>query len=138
VPSLVVDASVAAGWFIGDEASPYTEADIAAVYGGGALVPALWPYEVTNMLVTAERRGRISPTDVSAALDSIAALPLDVHPAEPMRATRTLARIAREQGLTAYDASYLELAMRTRSALATLDAALERAAHRAGVSIFPG
>lgn len=136
--SLVLDPSVVAGWFIGDESSSFTEAALAAVAAGGALVPGLWPYEVTNMFLMAERRGRISSEDVSLALESLAALPIDVRPTSATRDTAALARIAREYRLSAYDASYLEVALRSRSSLATLDLALRRAAERAGVGLFSG
>ena len=136
--SLVLDPSVVAGWFIGDESSSFTQAALAAVAASGALVPSLWPYEVTNMLLMAERRGRISTEDVSLALESLAALPIHVRPTSVTRDTAALARIAREYRLSAYDASYLEVALRSRSILATLDLALRRAAERAGVGLFSG
>ena len=136
--SLVLDPSVVAGWFIGDESSSFTQAALAAVAASGALVPSLWPYEVTNMLLMAERRGRISTEDVSLALESLAALPIHVRPTSVMRDTAAFARIAREYRLSAYDASYLEVAVRSRSILATLDLALRRAAERAGVGLFSG
>ena len=136
--SLVLDPSVVAGWFIGDESSSFTQAALAAVAASGALVPSLWPYEVTNMFLMAERRGRISAEDVSLALESLAALPIDVRPTSATRDTAALVRIAREYRLSAYDASYLEVALRSRSSLATLDLALRRAAERAGVGLFSG
>jgi len=134
--SLVLDPSVVAGWFIGDESSSFTEAALSAVAASGALVPSLWPCEVTNMFLMAERRGRISTEDVALALESLAALSIDVRPTSATRDPAALARIAREYRLSAYDASYLEVALRSRSSLATLDLALRRAAERAGVGLF--
>jgi predicted nucleic acid-binding protein len=134
--SLVLDPSVVAGWYIGDESSPYTQAARATVAAAGALVPSLWPYEVTNLFLMAERRGRVTAADVSLALESLAAMPIHVRPAMATPATAGLARIAREYGLSAYDASYLDTAVRTGSSLATLDQALRRAADRAGVQLF--
>ena len=136
--SLVLDPSVVAGWFIGDESSSFTRAALSAVAASGALVPSLWPYEVTNMFLLAERRGRISTEDVALALESLAALPIDVRPTSATRDPAALARIAGEYRLSAYDASYLEVALRSRSSLATLDLALRRAAERAGVGLFSG
>ena len=134
--SLVLDPSVVAGWYIGDESSPYTQAARAAVVADGALVPSLWPYEVTNLFLMAERRGRMSVEDMSLALESLAAMPIDVRPAMTASATSGLARLAREHHLGAYDAAYLDTAVRTGSGLATLDRALGRAAERAGVPLF--
>lgn len=134
--SLVLDPSVVAGWYIGDESSPYTSAALATVASEGALVPSLWPYEVANMFLMAERRGRMSTDDVSLAVQTLAAMPIDVRPAVPTGAMLGLTRIARDHRLSAYDASYLELAVRTRSSIATLDLALRRAAERAEVALF--
>ena len=134
--SLVLDPSVVAGWYIGDESSPYTQAARAAVAAAGAVVPSLWPYEVTNLFLMAERRGRIGADDVSLALESLAVMPIDVRPAMASSATAGLARIAREYRLSAYDASYLDTAARTGASLATLDGALRQAAERAGLALF--
>ena len=134
--SLVLDPSVVAGWFLGDESSSFTRAALSAVVASGALVPSLWPYEVTSMFLAAERRGRISTEDVSLALESLAALPIEVRPTSATRDPAALAPIAREYRLSAYDASYREVALRSRSSLATLDLALRRAAERAGVGLF--
>ena len=135
--SIVLDSSVVAAWYIGAESSPYALAVRAAVAVEGALVPSLWPYEVTNMLLVAERRGRISAADVPQALNALAALPIDVRPAMSRHAATGLARIASDYRLSAYDASYLDTAVRTGSSLATLDHALTRAARRAGIPLFP-
>lgn len=134
--TLVLDPSVVAGWFIADESSPYALAARTAVAAEGALVPSLWPYEVTNMFLMAERRGRISEDDVALALESLAAMPIDLRPATTMPDALGLTVLARQHRLSAYDASYLETAVRTRSRLATLDRDLRRAAERAGVALF--
>jgi predicted nucleic acid-binding protein len=134
--SLVLDPSVVAGWFIGDESTSLTNAALSVVAASGALVPSLWPYEVTDMFLMAERRGRISSKDVSSALEALAALPIDLRPTSSTRDPAALARVAREFRLSAYDAAYLDLAVRTRSSLATLDGPLREAAVRAGVPIF--
>jgi predicted nucleic acid-binding protein len=138
VPGLVVDASVAGGWFIGDESSSYTEAALAVVADNGALVPGIWPFEIANMLAVAERRERATAEDVSEALRLLSALPVAIDSPHAMSALPRLSRLARDHGLTAYDASYLDLALRTGSVLATRDAELQRAAPQAGVTLFAG
>lgn len=135
---LVVDASVAGGWFIGDESSSYTDAALAVVADSGAHAPGIWPYEIANMLAVAERRERATPQDVSEALRLLSALPVAIDSPHAMSALPRLLRLARDYGLTAYDAAYLDLALRTGSALATRDAELRRAAEQAGVSLFVG
>lgn len=137
-PGLVIDASVSGGWLFGDEVSAYADAVLSTVTDTGAMAPCLWPYEIANMLAQAERRGRMTVDEVSQAARWIEALRVEVEPAHPTRALPVLTRTAREHGLSAYDASYLDLAVRTRSSLATLDATLRQAAARAGVPIFDG
>ena len=134
--ALVIDASVVGSWFFRDEVSSLADAALRAASDGGVAVPSVWPYEVANMFATAERRGRIDAEDVATALMAIRALPVDVHQPHAARALPGLVLVAREYRLTAYAAAYLELATRTRSALATLDSALGQAATRAGVPLL--
>lgn len=134
VPSgaFVVDASVAAAWFLPDEATPYTEAALTATAGGQVWVPALWRLEIGNLLLGAERR-RLITSGKRAELVAIAAtvrLQVDREPVDMVE----LDALAARHGLTTYDASYLELAQRRRLPLATLDRALLAAMPSAGVT----
>jgi hypothetical protein len=54
----VLDCSVTLAWFFKDEADPYAKAVRKALIDVGAVVPALWPLEVPNVLVLGERRRR--------------------------------------------------------------------------------
>jgi predicted nucleic acid-binding protein len=135
--SLVVDCSVAVAWCIDDEASPETDALLERVRDEGVVVPALWHLEFANVLLQAERRGRLSVRDVAARLAVLDALPI-VTDGEVLGRVRGAAlALARAEGLTAYDAAYLELALRTGADLATRDAALARAARRVGAVVVP-
>ncbi|HMW24091.1 MAG TPA: type II toxin-antitoxin system VapC family toxin [Burkholderiaceae bacterium] len=128
----VVDASVAAAWFLPDEATPFTEAALNATAGGGVWVPALWRLEIGNLLLGAERRRRIT-SDKRVELVALAAavrLQVDREPVDMV----ALDALAARHGLTTYDASYLELALRRRLPLATLDKALLAAMLSAGVA----
>ncbi|MDW7711469.1 MAG: type II toxin-antitoxin system VapC family toxin [Deferrisomatales bacterium] len=131
----VVDASVSAAWCLKDETNAAADSVLMSLAGGG-VVPALWVCEMGNILVTAERRGRISSADGRRAVELLGRLPLRIDPAtvDTMRRVQTTAR---EYGITAYDASYLELAVRSGQALATFDADLAHAARRAGVRLMP-
>lgn len=131
----VLDASVAAAWCFEDETSSFTEGVLDDVVRHGALVPALWTFEMANVLAMAERRGRIDEARVSKFLSALLALPLHVDRTEPSSLMPALVRVARAQQLSAYDAAYLELAMRTGSPLATQDASLRSAAERVGVPL---
>ena len=100
-------------------------------------MPGLWRLEVGNVLLEAERRGRISARDVAQRLDLIAALPISVDPETADRAWRDRLSLARAERLTVYDAAYLELAVRRDLPLLTLDHDLARAALRKGVAVLP-
>jgi predicted nucleic acid-binding protein len=137
VSRLVVDCSVTGAWCLQDEHNAPADRLLATVAAHGGVVPALWPAEMANLLVMAERRGRIAPTDAERAVALLRRLPLAIDPAdgETLGRTRTLAR---EHDLTAYDAWYLEVALRLALPLATFDGALAAAAERAGLEVATG
>ncbi len=131
---LVVDCSVTAAWCLRDENSAAADRVLGEVVARGGVVPGLWAVEMANILVVAERRGRITSADAERAVDVLGRLPITIEPtdAATMRLTRA---VAREHGLTAYDGWYLDLAIRRALPLATFDGALRRAAERAGVDL---
>jgi len=133
---VVVDASVAASWCFEDETSPFTESVLDHVTQNGARVPALWLFEMSNVLAVAERRGRIDVEQVTRFQEALLALPVLIDRVEERALVPALIRIARAHSLTAHDASYLELAMRSGLPLATRDGALRAAAERVGVTLF--
>ena len=134
----VLDASVALAWGLEDESNPYTDAVLDALESGEALVPCVWPLEVSNALLVAERRGRITQATVAGFLEYLRALPIVVEQPVPDRVFSEILLLAREQGLSVYDAAYLHLALCRGLPLATQDQALRRAAARCGVEIFRG
>ena len=131
--NFVLDASVAMAWCFADEASEYADSVLERLLHGEAVVPALWPIEVTNVLSVAARRDRMSSADVAQAFSLLQALPIVVEPMERRRAFESVATLANEHALTTYDADYLELARRRGIPLATLDEALQAAAEAEGV-----
>ena len=133
----VVDCSVAVAWLFEDEVTPATDALLERLKDGGAMVPGLWRLELGNVLAGAERRGRISRSQVAAYIDLLDRLPIVTDGETENRAFRETLLLARQQGLTTYDACYLELAMRRGLELATLDKALVRAARRVEVETLP-
>ena len=133
----VIDSSIALTWCFEDEASAETDALFERVRDEGAVVPGLWRLELGNVLLQAERRGRISAGDVAARLDLIAELPISVDPETADRAWRDILTLARAERLTVYDAAYLELAARRGFPLLTLDDDLAQAALRLGVVVLP-
>lgn len=129
--AFVVDASVSAAWILPDEATPFTAAALRATAAGDVWVPVLWGLEMANLLQSAQRRRRIGAAKRAELAAGLAALRLQVC-REPV-ALVTLDALAAEHGLTAYEACYLELALRRRLPLATLDDDLLAAMQRCGV-----
>lgn len=133
----VSDSSLTMAWYLEDEHEEYADAVHVALIGGvEAVVPPLWPYEVANGLRMAERRGRITPEETHRALALLEPLPIHVETTAHERARREVLDLARREGLTCYDAAYLELAIRHGLPLATLDEQLKEAAARVGVPEF--
>ncbi|HEX3573983.1 MAG TPA: type II toxin-antitoxin system VapC family toxin [Rhodopila sp.] len=129
----VLDASVSACWAFDDE--QHTIADAALDLSGieEIFVPSLWWFEIRNLLIVAERRKRLAVATTNVFLRSMQRLNLSIDRA-PEEAE--VLRLARRHGLTVYDSGYLELAMRERLPLATLDRKLAAAAENEGVNLI--
>lgn len=132
--AFVLDCSVSASWFLKDETNPSADRILTLLKDRRALVPALWPAEMANVFLTAERRKRIQAAAVARAMELLAGMPIDVD-AWSTGAVVDLQRIGRMFDLSAYDAAYLELAQRSGLALATLDGRLRVAARDSGVEL---
>lgn len=132
--AFVIDASTALSWCFEDESVAATDELIDIVAAEGAIAPGIWPLEVGNGLMVAERRRRIKPADSAAFIAMIDLLPIAIDASTAARALHETLILARDNKLSVYDAAYLELAMRTGKPLATRDQALGRAARRVGVS----
>ncbi len=133
--TFVLDCSVTMAWVFPDEATEETARLRDALREGRAFVPALWPIEVANVLLVATRRGRIAETDWPRIWRNLEALPITIEPVSTSRIRGTVLDHASVHGLSVYDATYLELAIRMRLPLATLDRALADAARAAGLEV---
>jgi predicted nucleic acid-binding protein len=131
--AFVVDASISAAWFLPDEATPATEASLRATATHEVWVPSIWLLEVGNLLLSAQRRKRITPEKRRELAAAAAALRIKVD-REPVAIT-ALDELAAQHGLSAYDAAYLELALRRGLPLATQDTALSAAMTKAGIAV---
>jgi predicted nucleic acid-binding protein len=133
---MVVDASIALAWCFEDETSPSADEVLAMLPDDEAVAPSIWPLEIANALRSAERRGRIDEADIPSVTRLLTALPIRV---ETLGLERTLADVlplARATQLSAYDAAYVDLALRTGFPLATADDFLAQAAVAAGASLM--
>ena len=131
--AFVLDASVTVSWALQDEEEPVAVAVQAMAATQTAHVPAIWWFEVRNVLLVNERRRRLTARDTSIFLGALgrAKFQVDQRPVEA-----SILALARSHRLTVYDAAYLELAMRKVLPLATLDRALAHAARAEGVALL--
>jgi predicted nucleic acid-binding protein len=133
---IVIDASVALAWCFPDEATDYADGVLVALDGRTAMVPAIWSLEITNALLVGERRKRIRQPEVRRFVELLKGLSI-LEDGQPFADTvSNILPLAREHDLSAYDAAYLDVAVRHGAPLATLDKALQKAGRAAGVKIF--
>ena len=133
----VIDASVALAWCFDDEATEATRTLLDRFEDERAEVPSLWHLELANALAMSERKGRITPARASEFIALTDGLPIVIDERTPNFALSSVLELSRRQQLSAYDASYLELAMRRGVPLATKDDDLARAANHMGVTLLP-
>jgi predicted nucleic acid-binding protein len=134
--SIVIDSSIALAWCFSDESSPLADAVMRSLRQQEAWVPALWPLEVANILAISERRGRVTLAETEQFLSILESLPIRVEPVDRNIVFDRVLTLARNHKITVYDASYLELAERLSSPLATLDKLLIQAAQKDGISLY--
>lgn len=126
-------------WCFADEADDLTAYALERCKSDLALVPGLWLLEVVNVLLVAERRGRIETAGSMRFLELLRGLPIDVERDSQFEEGGALLDVARRHGLSAYDATYLAVAVRRGLPLATKDVRLTRAAQEEGVELIrPG
>ncbi len=133
--TMVVDASVALGWFFKDERNAAVDALLSRATTLGMHVPMHWPLEMTNAFRIAIRRGRFDEPARAVAIEELQRMPIYFDQETQHHAWHATMRLSDRHGLTPYDAAYLELAQRLRLPLATLDAQLKTAAIEAAVEI---
>lgn len=135
----VLDTTVTMAWCFKEEATEFTQTLLNRLSSltDTAVVPALWLYEVVNVVELAARRGRIPQEKAAAFLASLVDLPIEVEDPSRTRVFVHVRALARQYQLTGYDAAYLELALRRKLPIASLDKALSRAALSAGVNSVP-
>ena len=127
----VLDNSVVVGWFLEDQATPYTDVVSVLLEQDQAVVPALWELEFANVLRTACRKERLTADEAHQIIEQICALPILIDRETPGPAE--LLALALRYNLSSYDAAYLELALRLQIRIATKDEPLRAAAEAAGV-----
>jgi len=132
----VVDNSVVMSWCFQDEMSEYADAVLDRLADAQALVPGIWPLEVTNVLLMAQKKKRLSRAGSARFLELLRSLPIVVEQELPARVFAEIFALAEDTGFSTYDASYLDLSMREGLPLASLDRSLRKAAKGCHVPVF--
>ena len=132
----VVDTSAALAWFFADERTAETQGLLLSLDVDFAITPAIWSSEMANAFMMAERRKRIAAAEIAQYLSDLAALPLRAERALAPDDMAAVIDLARRHSLSAYDACYLDLALRMKLPLATRDAALASAATERRVKLL--
>jgi predicted nucleic acid-binding protein len=132
----VIDASVALAWCFPDEVSDYADAVLVALNELDAVVPAIWAVEVANALLVGERRKRIRESEILRFGELLKGLTIfEDSPSIPDVLSGILP-LARAYNLSAYDAAYVDVALRHNAPIATLDNDLRKAASDKGIKHF--
>lgn len=134
--SFVLDASVAMAWCFQEEATPATMRLLDRMGEEVAVVPGLWFLELTNVLMIAERKKRATPAQIDQFICLIEGCNIEIDEQSPRRAFNEVLQLSRKYGLSSYGASYLDLALRRKLPLASLDCRLAHAAKAAGLKVL--
>lgn len=137
VEAFVLDCSATLPWLFASEATPATDRLLGELTGGAsAWVPTLWHLELGNVLLGAQRRGRVDKAGIERFFSGLAVYDIIVDTETVERAWTKTFSLGETFGLTMYDAAYLELALRRGLPLATLDDQLRTAMRKAGGSVL--
>ena len=132
----ILDCSVTMAWCFDDEASPYTDGVRELLVDERAVVPAIWPLEVANATIVGERRKRLDEARSVRFFFLLDRLPIVIDAETRVRAFGDIPYLCRTHNLSAYDAAYLELAIRRGLPIACLDGKLKAAARAVGVPLL--
>lgn len=133
----ILDCSITMAWLFEDEKTPYTEEILKQLtQHAKAVVPSLWYTEVSNVLLVAEKRHRITVAQIQHFWGILRQLPIGMQYQQGEHEIDSVLNLGRQYQLSAYDATYLDLAIRLNYPLASLDKALLKAAQDSGVAVY--
>lgn len=133
--SLVLDSSATLAWIYPDERPPGAVELLNWIGENGAIVPSIWRLEIINALLSARRRRRITDEEIDVVLASLLDLEITVDDETDVHAWSQTAEIAAQNGLTIYDACYVELALRRSLPIATFDREVRIAANALAIPL---
>lgn len=133
----VIDASVGLAWVHPAQATEQSDNLLRQLKEGVTLiVPALWFLEMANALLVLERRKKLKASERHEALSVLRALKTKPDLEGVILAFGKVSELAEHHGLSIYDATYLELALREQIPLATHDVPVQKAAKECGVRLL--
>jgi len=132
----IIDAAAMMKWCFEDERPPNAEALMKRLVAAGMAAPAIFPLEIINTLWVAERKKRLTAQQSSAFIALVEGLRIEIDAETPWRAWSETRELSRREGLSAYDAAYLELAIRRQASLASFDKSLLKAARANKVPVL--
>ena len=135
-PTLILDCSIAMAWCFEDEETEATNEIQDRLIIESAVVPSVWPLEVVNVLTISERKKRIESAKSQEFVELLFGLKIQLDILDSRQSFHRIPPLCRTHSLTSYDAAYLELALRTRLPLASLDSDLRRAASKLGIPLL--
>lgn len=130
VYNFVLDCSITMAWCFEDESTKDTDAILENLNHATAIVPTIWSLEVANVLLMSKKRNRITETQSASFIDALSMLPIVIDPSTTSRAMHSIFTLVNQLDLTIYDGAYLELAIREKIPLITLDKTLIKAAKK--------
>jgi len=136
---LILDASMALAWIFerqNKEEAARAEKVLTMIVDIETIVPTLWHIELINALLIGERRKVVTKAQIIDYLNRLEKLPILTDENALANRREVVTDLAREHALTAYDAIYLDLALRSNALLATFDTKLAKAMHKAGGSLI--
>jgi predicted nucleic acid-binding protein len=136
VNRFVLDASIVLTWCFPDEESKKAQEVAERIAAGDRVIVPAWRHEMLNALLVGEKRKRLTPELTQAFIDDLVRLPVDIDIPSSSTVFNLVQALCRKHGLTPYDAAYLEIAMREKNGLATVDQDLRRAAAAEGVELI--
>lgn len=133
--NFVLDCSLTMTWLFEDEQTDFSINILEKLKTHKAIVPTIWALEVANVVLLSKEKKRISATKAVSFMDALSLLPIYFDDSTSTRAMHSVFTLAENLQLTIYDAAYLELAMREKIPLYSLDQDLIKAAHKTHVKI---
>ncbi len=135
---IVVDASIALAWGFPDEVNQYADSVLNELEDKQILVPPIWTSEITNAILIAHKQKRVSTLEIQRFIDLLEGLTIKEVSIPLHWSISNILPLAQKYDLSAYDASYLAVAIRHDAAIASLDTRLVKAAKKSDIEIISG